>query len=259
VRLEEEVVTRCTNLDCPAQLKNNIRHLASRNALDVEGLGEKLIDQLVDRGLVKRLSDVLRLDAAALEGLERMGEKSAANLAASLERARDTTLARFLIALGIRHVGEGVAELLARRFGDLDPLLAASREELERVPGIGPTIAESVSRFFADPHNAEEVKRFREAGVRWPATEPVLAPSGPLANKTFVLSGGLAGMTRVDAKRRIEERGGRVAASVSKNTDYLVAGADPGSKLAKARELGVEIIDEDALGRLLEGAAAAGD
>ena len=131
VRLEGEAVTRCTNLDCPAQLKNNLRHLASRGALDIEGLGEKLIDQLVERGIVKRLSDVFRLDAATLAGLERMGEKSAANLEANLARARETTFARFLIALGIRHVGEGVAELLARRFGDLDPLLAASREELE--------------------------------------------------------------------------------------------------------------------------------
>ena len=251
VRLEDEAVTRCTNLDCPAQLKNNLRHLASRGALDIEGLGEKLIDQLVELGLVKRLSDVFRLDAAALAGLERMGEKSAANLAASLERARETTLARFLIALGIRHVGEGVAELLARRFGDLDALLAASQEELETVPGIGPTIAESVARFFADARNAAEVQRFREAGVRWPSAEPSAAPSGPLLGKTFVLSGGLAGMTRVTAKRQIEARGGRVAASVSKQTDYLVAGADPGSKLEKARQLGVEILDEAALLRLL--------
>ena len=258
VRLEGEAVTRCTNLDCPAQLKNNLRHLAGRGALDIDGLGEKLIDQLVERGLVKRLSDVFQLGATSLEGLDRMGEKSAANLEASLARARNTTLARFLIALGIRHVGEGVAELLARRFGDLDALLAASREEIEGVPGIGPAIAESVSRFFSDPHNVEEVKRFREAGLRWPATQPVTAPSGPLANKTFVLSGGLAGMTRAEAKQRIEERGGRVAASVSKKTDYLVAGADPGSKLEKARELGVEIIDEDAFGRLLEGASPGG-
>jgi DNA ligase (NAD+) len=253
VRLEGEAVTRCTNLDCPAQLKNNLRHLASRGALDVEGLGEKLIDQLVDQGRVKRLSDVFSLDADALADLERMGEKSAAKLAASLERARQTTLPRFLIALGIRHVGEGVAELLARRFGDLDPLLAASREELEQVPGVGPAIAESIARFFADPHNTAEVKRFREAGVRWPISEPAAAPSGPLLGKTFVLSGGLAGMTRSQAKREIEARGGRVAASVSKKTDYLIAGADPGSKLAQAQQLKVEILDEVAFQQLLAG------
>jgi DNA ligase (NAD+) len=251
VRLEGEAVTRCTNLDCPAQLKNNLRHLASRGALDVEGLGEKLVDQLVERGLVKRLSDVFALDAETLVGLERMGEKSAANLAAGLARAKQTTLARFLIALGIRHVGEGVAELLARRFGDLDPLLAASREQLEAVPGIGPAIAESVARFFADPHNAGEVRRFREAGVSWKASEPVLAPSGPLSGKTFVLSGGLSGMSRVEAKRRIEAQGGRVAASVSKQTDYLVVGAEPGSKLARAQELGTGILEEDAFLALL--------
>jgi DNA ligase (NAD+) len=251
VRLEGEAVTRCTNLDCPAQLKNNLRHLASRGALDVEGLGEKLVDQLVERGLVKRLSDVLRLDADAFEGLERMGEKSAANLVASLERARDTTLARFLIALGIRHVGEGVAELLARRFGDLPALAAASREELEQVPGIGPAIAESVARFFADPQNAAEIERFRAAGVRWPAARPAVPEPGPLSGRSFVLSGGLAGMTRPQAKRRIEALGGRVTASVSKKTDYLVVGQDPGSKLEKARELGIEVLDEDAFLNLL--------
>jgi DNA ligase (NAD+) len=255
VRLEDEAVTRCTNLDCPAQLKHNLRHLASRYALDIEGLGEKLIDQLVERGAVRRLSDVFQLDAEALAGLERMGEKSAANLAANLQRARQTTLSRFLIALGIRHVGEGVAELLARRFGDLDPLMSASREELEQVLGIGPAIAESIARFFADPQNAAEVKRFREAGVRWPTAEPLAAPSGPLSDKVFVLSGGLSGMTRAEAKQRITELGGRVATSVSKQTDYLVVGSEPGSKLEKAQQLGVEILDEEAFTRLLEGPA----
>jgi DNA ligase (NAD+) len=254
VRLEGEAVTRCTNLDCPAQLKNNLRHLASRGALDVEGLGEKLVDQLVERGLVKRLSDVFGLGFDALEGLERMGDKSAANLIASLAKARETTLARFLIALGIRHVGEGVAELLARRFGDLPALRAAAREELEQVPGIGPAIAESVARFFADAQNAAEVERFLKAGVRWPAAQPRTQPAGPLAGKTFVLSGGLAGMTRSEAKRRIEELGGRVASSVSKKTDYLVVGDEPGSKLEKARELGVEVLDQPDFERLLGGA-----
>jgi DNA ligase (NAD+) len=166
LRLEDEAVTRCPNLDCPAQLKNNLRHLASRGALDVEGLGEKLVDQLVERGLVKRLSDVFTLDTETLTGLERMGEKSAQNLTASLDKARSTTLARFLIALGIHHVGEGVAALLAGHFGDLEPLARASKEELEGVEGIGPTIAESVALFFQDERNAAEVKRLRELGVR---------------------------------------------------------------------------------------------
>jgi DNA ligase (NAD+) len=254
VRLEDEVVTRCPDLDCPAQIKNNLRHLASRGALDVEGLGEKIVDQLVEQGLVKRLSDPFRLDAETLAGLERMGEKSAANLVTNLERARKTTLARFLIALGIRHVGEGVAELVARRFGDLDPILAASREQLEATPGVGPTIAESIERFFADPRNREEVSRLRELGVRWPASEPAAQLEGPLSGKTFVLTGTLPGVPRPAAKRRIEALGGKVTSSVSKKTDYVVAGADPGSKLASAEKLGVEVLDPGAFERLLAGA-----
>ncbi|MEE9607059.1 MAG: NAD-dependent DNA ligase LigA [Myxococcota bacterium] len=251
VRLEGEAVTRCPNLDCPAQLKNNVRHLASRGALDVEGLGEKLVDQLVECGLVKRLSDVFRLDAPALAGLERMGEKSAANLVASIERRKQTTLSRLLIALGIRHVGETVAELLAGQFGDLDPILRASREELEAIEGVGPTIAESVSRFFVDPRNREEVKRLRELGVRWPKAEPKPGRGGALASKTFVLTGSLDRMTRAEAKRRIEALGGKVTSSVSKKTDYLIAGADPGSKVDKAVQLGVEVRNEAGLEALL--------
>jgi DNA ligase (NAD+) len=255
VRLEDEAVTRCPNLDCPAQLKNNLRHLASRGALDIEGLGTKLVDQLVERGLVTRLSDVFTLDRETLAGLERMAERSAANVVEGIEKARSTTLERFLIALGIRHVGETVARLLARHFGDLDPLLAASREQLEAIEGIGPTIAESVFRFFADPRNRSEVERLRSLGLRWKKTAP--APprgEGPLAGRTFVLTGSLEGMTRNEAKRRIEERGGKVTGSVSKKTSYVVAGADPGSKLDKARQLEVEVLDEAGLEALLSGA-----
>jgi DNA ligase (NAD+) len=252
VRLEGEAVTRCPNLDCPAQLKNNVQHLAGRGALDVDGLGEKLVDQLVERGVIRRVSDAFTLDAATLAGLERMGEKSAANLVAALERARHTTLARFLIALGVRHVGEGVAELLAAHFaGDLDALMAASREELESVEGVGPIIAESVVRFFADPRNRKEIARFRELGISWPRGRPRTAGEGPLAGRIFVLTGGLEGLTREEAKRRIEDAGGRVTASVSKKTDYVVAGADPGAKLTKARELGITILDEAGLQKLL--------
>ena len=254
VRLEDEAVTRCPNLDCPAQLKNNLRHLAGRRALDVEGLGEKLIDQLVESGRVTRLSDLFTLDAEALKELERMGEKSAANLAAALASAKDTTLTRFLIALGIRHVGESVAALLARRFGDLDPLLTASQEELVAIEGIGETIAESIARFFADPRNRAEVERLRELGLRWKATEPAQAPpeDGPLSGKTFVLTGTLDGMTRDEAKRRIEALGGKVTGSVSKKTSYLVAGAEAGSKLAKAESLEVPILDQAGLEALLD-------
>ena len=249
IRLEGEVVTRCPNLDCPAQLKNNLRHLASRGALDVDGLGEKLVDQLVTTGLVKRLSDLFTLEAGALEQLERMGEKSAANLVASLERSRQTTFARFLIALGIRHVGETLAELLANHFGDIEPLLTASADELAAVEGVGPTIAESVTRFFADPRNRAEVDRLRELGLHWEPVERREAP-GPLAGKSFVLTGTLS-VPREQAKQRIEALGGHVSGSVSKKTDYVVAGDKAGSKRERAEALGVEILDEAAFEGLL--------
>jgi DNA ligase (NAD+) len=251
VRLEGEAVTRCPNLDCPAQLKNNVRHLASRGALDVEGLGEKLVDQLVERGRVLRVSDVFALGRDELLELERMGEKSADNLLAALARAGRTTLPRLLFALGIRHVGEGVAELLAAHFGDLDPIMESPREELEAVEGVGPTIAESVARFFADERNRGEVARLRELGVQWPKTAPVRRGEGRLAGKSFVLTGTLPGMSRAEAKQRIVAAGGKVTSSVSKKTDYVVAGAEPGSKLDRARELGVEVLDEAALEKLL--------
>jgi DNA ligase (NAD+) len=255
VRLEGEVVTRCPNLDCPAQIKNNLRHLASRSALDVEGLGEKLVSQLVEAGLVERLSDLFDLDAAALAALERMGRKSAENLVANLDRARNTTLTRFLIALGIRDVGEGVAALLAEHFGDLDPILAASREELVAIEGVGPTIAESVERFFADPRNAEEVERLRKRGVRWPREAKSRRGKGPLTGKTFVLTGTLPNLPRAAAKKRITAQGGKVTSAVSKKTDYVVAGEDPGSKLTTAQSLGIDILDAEAFEKLL----AAGD
>jgi DNA ligase (NAD+) len=252
VRLEGEAVTRCPNFDCPAQLKNNVLHFASRDALDVDGLGEKLVDQLVDKGLVKRPSDVFALEAGTLAGLDRMGEKSAANLEAAIARAKETTLTRVLLGLGIRHVGAGVAELLAAHFGDLDALTQASQEELEAVPGIGPTIAESVARFFQDRHNRAELKRLDSLGVRWPKPTHRRRSDGPLAGKTLVLTGSLSGLTRDEAKERITHAGGRVASSVSKKTDYVVAGEEPGSKLARAQELGVAVIDETELRRLLE-------
>jgi DNA ligase (NAD+) len=257
VRLEDEVVTRCPNIDCPAQLKNNLRHLASRGALDVEGLGEKIIDQLVELGLVGRLSDLFRLETEQLAGLDRMGEKSAANLVANLAKARRTTLPRFLIALGIRHIGEGVAEIVARRFGDLEPLLDASPEDLEAVEGIGPTIAESITRFFADERNREEVAQLREFGTTWPASAPATPTLGPLSGKTFVLTGTLEGLRRPQAKKRLEALGAKVTGTVSKKTDYVVAGAEPGSKLAKAEKLGVEVLDDEGFSALLASSEAA--
>ncbi|MCL4686408.1 NAD-dependent DNA ligase LigA [Myxococcota bacterium] len=252
VRLEGEAVTRCPNLDCPAQLKNNLRHLAARGALDIDGLGEQRIEQLVAAGRLARVSDVFSLDHESLLALERMGEKSAANLLAALERAKDTTLARFLIALGIRHVGEGVAELLAAHCGgDLDALMAAPQEELEAIDGVGPTIAESVVRFFADERNREEVARFVASGVHWPRGPRPRRGEGPLAGQTFVLTGGLESMTRDEARRRIEAAGGKVTSSVSKKTHYVVAGEDAGSKLTRAHELEIPVLDEPAFLDLL--------
>lgn len=253
VRLEDEAVRRCPNLECPAQLRNNLLYFASRGALDIDGLGEKLVEQLVESGRVKRVSDLFTLDAETLQSLERMGEKSAANLVAAIERAKQTTFARFLVALGIRHVGSGVADLLAEHFeGDLDALMAASREELEAVEGVGPIIADSVVSFFRDERNRREVKRLLELGVRWPRPRRTRR-AGPLAGQTVVLTGALESMTREEAKRRLEEAGAKVTSSVSKKTSFVVAGADPGSKLARAEELGVAVIDEAELERRLAG------
>ncbi|MFP6641053.1 MAG: NAD-dependent DNA ligase LigA, partial [Myxococcota bacterium] len=250
IRLEAEAVTRCPNLDCPAQLKNNLRHLASRGALDVDGLGEKLIDQLVETGLVGRLSDLFALDADQLRGLERMGEKSASNLVASLERARETTLPRLLISLGIRHVGETVAETLASHFRDLDPLMAATVGQIEAIEGIGSTIAESVARFLADPANQAEIQRLRDLGLSWSAADlEETGQEGKLKGLTFVLTGTLSA-PRGQLKQRIESAGGKVTATVSKTTDYVLAGEKAGSKLKKATELGVPVLDEEGLQKL---------
>ncbi len=251
LRLEGESVTRCPNLDCPAQLRNNLRHLASRGALDVDGLGERIIEQLVEVGLVGRLSDLFALETAQIEPLDRMGPKSAANLTASLEKARSTTLPRFLIALGIRHVGGTIAEILARHFRDLDPIMEASVAEIEVVEGVGPTIAESVFRFFAAPANRAEIERLRSLGVRW---DPIAAVApiagGTLAGRTFVLTGTLSA-PREAFKARIEAAGGKVVGSVSKKTDYVVGGESAGSKLDKARQLGIDVLDEAGLEALL--------
>ncbi len=260
VRLADEVVTRCPNIDCPAQLKNNLWHLASRKALDIDGLGEKLIDQLVDAGVVKRCSDLFALELAALQDLERMGEKSAENLLRSLEKSKSTTLTRFLIALGIRHVGENVADLLAQYLGDLpvfDPKNSETeklfdQEEIEAVEGIGPIIAESIVSFFSDERNRDEITRLRQLGLHWPPVEKAPAKSETaVSGKTFVLTGTLPTLTRDEARQKILAAGGSVTGSVSKKTDYVVTGEKAGSKLRKAEELGVAVLDEDALLALL--------
>jgi len=251
VRLEGEAAIRCTNLDCPAQLKTNLRHLAGRGALDIDGLGEKLVDQLVEANLVARLSDVFALDLSQITGLERMGEKSAANLVAALDRARATTLPRLLIALGIRHVGATVAELLASRFETLEALLAANKGEIAALEGVGPIIAESVSRFMENPSNREEIARFAQLGLVVEVASDKAnddSTAGPrlLRDLIFVLTGTL-GRPRSEWKSRIEAAGGKVTGSVSGKTNYVVAGSDPGSKVTKAKQLGVEILDERGL------------
>ncbi len=258
VRAEGEVAVRCTGgLVCPAQRKQAIRHFASRRALDVEGLGEKLVDQLVERAMVSTVADVFGLGEEALAGLDRMGEKSARNLVESIDRARRTTLDRFLYALGIREVGEATASALATHFGSLAALRAADAEALVAVPDVGPVVAESVRRFFDDPRNRKIVDALEDI-LSWEETGPVrvraeTTPS-PLAGKTVVLTGTLDSTSRDDARRRLQQLGAKVAGSVSKRTDFVVAGENPGSKLDKAQSLGVQIIDEAGLVELLRGA-----
>ena len=252
-REEGESVARCTGgLICAAQRKQALLHFAGRRALDIEGLGDKVVEQLVDSGLVHTPADLFKLGMGALAGLERMADKSAANLVEAFERARSTTLERFIFALGIRHVGESTARDLARYFGKLDPIISAEEAELLQVPDVGPVVAASIAHFFAEPHNREVVEQLRAAGVHWTESEPVREPVGRLVGKTFVITGTLPTLKREDAKSMIEAGGGKVSGSVSKKTDYVVAGEDAGSKLAKASELGVTIIDEAKLQKILE-------
>ncbi|MFQ5912482.1 MAG: NAD-dependent DNA ligase LigA [Nitrospinota bacterium] len=248
-RVEGEAAHRCTNgFSCPAQLKEAIRHFASKKALDIDGLGEKLVAQLVDRGLVKNVADLYRLDKETLSELERMAEKSASNLLAALEASRGTTLARFLFGLGIRHVGEHVAAVLAEEFGDLDSLMEASVEDLVQTREVGEIVAKSIVDFFRRKENREVIRRLRsQARVGWPAPlskeQKAGQAEGPLAGKTVVFTGALS-IARDEAKRLAESRGARVAPSVSKNTDLVVAGDAGGSKLKKAQELEIKIVDE---------------
>jgi DNA ligase (NAD+) len=252
LRLPGEAAARCTGgLICPAQRKQALLHFASRRAMDVEGLGEKLVDQLVDEGLTRTPADLYALTVEKLAALERMAEKSAANVVAAIGKSKDTTLMRFVYGLGIRHVGESTARDLARHFGNLDSLMRASESELAEAPDVGPVVAQSIARFFAEPHNRDVIAALRAAGIHWPDSAPERAARGKLAGLTMVLTGTLPTITREDAKARIEAEGGKVAGSVSKKTDYVIAGEDAGGKLAKARELGVSILDEAGLERLL--------
>lgn len=259
VRPETGVVWRCPNVTCPAQLRRAVQHFVGRGAMDIEGMGESLVDQLVERGVVRDVADLYALTPAVLEGLERMGRKSSANVVAQLERSKQRGLAPLLFALGIRHAGAGVARVLAEAFGTLEALGRASCEELEAVDEIGPIVAASVRAFFDDPENSALLRRLQEAGVRVDQPTQTSTPSSgaeraamPLAGTSFVLTGTLTSGSRMDAQRQIESLGGVVTSAVSRKTGYLVAGANPGSKLAKAKALGISVLDEAGFNKLMQ-------
>ncbi|AOV18481.1 DNA ligase (NAD(+)) LigA [Acidihalobacter aeolianus] len=275
VRVEGEAVARCSGgLICPAQRKESVRHFASRRAMDIEGLGEKLIDQLVDAGLIDHVDGIYRLTRDQLVGLDRMGEKSADNLLAAIERSRHTELARFLYALGIREVGEATARALARHFGSLEALVEAAEADLlterdedikpkdryprlQSVEDVGPVVARQVCHFIAEPRNRNVIAALRDLGVVWPdIADRAVAGDSRLVGKTYVLTGTLEGFSRDQAKAALEALGARVSSSVSGKTTAVIAGADPGSKLAKAEKLGVQVLDEAGLRTLLEGGEA---
>jgi DNA ligase (NAD+) len=253
VREADEAVARCTGgLFCAAQRAQSLKHFVSRRAMDVDGLGSKLIDQLVALGRVKTPADLFTLSRDELIEMDRMGEKSADNLLGSVERSKETTLARFLYALGIREVGEATAGALAAHYGKLDRIMEADEEALQEVPDVGPVVAARIRHFFSEAHNLEVIQKLVDAGIHWPEFEPVArSTDGPLAGKTLVLTGALSGMTRDEAKDRILAAGGKVTGSVSKKTDFLVAGDKAGSKLTKAQNLEITVLNEVELEKML--------
>jgi DNA ligase (NAD+) len=253
VRAQDESVARCSGgLYCPAQRKQALLHFASRRAIDIEGLGDKLVEQLVDSNLVRTPADLYRMGLMALIDLERFAEKSANNLLLAIEHSKQTTLARFIYALGIRNVGEATAKDLARHFGSLDRLLAANEAQLMQVSDVGPVVAQCLRQFFDEPHNLEVIEQLRASGVVWSEGEALPIAGSAVAGKVFVLTGTLPSLTREAAKELIEASGGKVSGSVSKKTDFVVAGAEAGSKLEKAQALGVAVIDETQLLDLLQ-------
>ena len=256
VREEGEADYRCTGgLFCGAQRKEAILHYAHRRAVEVDGLGDKLVELLVDANIIRTLPDLYRLGLTALAGLDRMADKSANNLLEAIEKSKQTTLPRFMFGLGIRHVGEATAKALARHFGQLDAIMNASEAALLEVDDVGPVVAQSIRTFFDQAHNREVVEQLRACGVTWEEGEPAERAPQPLSGKTFVITGTLPTLGRDEAKDKVEAAGGKVAGSVSKKTDYVVAGTEAGSKLTKALELGVKVIDESQLMELINGSA----
>jgi len=253
VRLEGETVARCSGgLFCPAQRKESIKHFASRRAMDIEGLGDKLVDQLVDNGLINDIADLYHLTKEQLSELERMGEKSAKNLVQALEKSKQTTLAKILYAIGIREVGEATARNLAMHFGSMDAVLSATNDELELVNDVGPVVAQNIIAFEEQAHNREVIEKLIEAGMQWPDIEPQHEQQQTLSGKIFVLTGALS-ISRGEAKDKLQALGAKVSGSVSKKTNYVFAGADAGSKLAKAESLNIPVLDETALVAVLAG------
>jgi len=249
VRTEGEVDYRCVNVDCPARLRESLLHFSARSVMNIEGLGEAVVTQLLDRGLVKSIADLYSLTEEQLLSLERIGKKTAETLLAEIQKSKQNPLNRVLFGLGIRFIGERTAQLLAEEFGSMDALMAASAEELERVNEVGPRVAQAIREFFDEAKNRELVEKLRKAGLTFTAEKR--KKSSQLKGLTFVLTGTLPNLTREDAKARIETAGGRVSGSVSKKTNYVVAGEEAGSKLDKARELGVKVVDEAELVKLL--------
>ena len=247
---EGEAMSRCTNATCPAQVLERVRHFCSRGAMDIEGIGDVMAQQLTELGLVSEIADIYTLDEKKLAAVPRTGEKTIANLLRNIERSKSRGLARVLTGLGIRFVGTQTAQILAGDFGTVDDIAAASAEELQQCEGIGPEVAASVSLFFAQRANRNMIERLRKSGVAMDAPKRARAASGKLAGKTFVLTGTLPNLTRDEAAALITDAGGKVTGSVSKKTDYVVAGSEPGSKYDKAQTLGVTIIDEDGLRKL---------
>ena len=246
---EGEVVLRCPNPNCPAQVRESFKHFVSKGAMNIEGLGDKIVAQMLEKGLVEDEADLYGLGLDDLLKLDKIKEKSAANILQAVEKSKKTTLARFIYSLGIRHVGEFVAVILANHFGDLERLEKATEEELTAIEGVGPRIAESISSYFQDPQNREHIRKLLKAGIEIEAPSPVQA--SPVTGRTFVITGSLSSMKRAEAKELITRNGGRVASAVSRSTDYLVAGESPGSKLNRARDLGIRVLGEEEFLKML--------